>query len=270
MYTTSEKRKNKDGFWELKSVLTSAYDNKPAHSNNLTIWCMALSPAPGHKVWNSSSEKITFFLGSLNPPIDSPLNATESTLGTRPSLANSISPTGYRTPSSTAHVDVSTSTSNVIPPSVQTSNSDVPTRGFNYSWTSSGKDAKHSAPWMPSETNSSPSSGAGSTLPGDIFTSTTRASSEVPTTANVSTKNNHITGTVISKPKDGMSWPVIVAALLLSCFVLFGLGVRKWCQYQKEIMQRPPPFKPPPPPIKYTCIQESIGSDLPCHELETL
>lgn len=270
MYTTSEKRKNKDGFWELKSVLTSVYDNKPAHSNNLTIWCMALSPAPGHKVWNSSSEKITFFLGSVDPPIDSPLNATESTLGTRPSLANSISPTGYRTPSSTAHVDVSTSTSNVTPPSVQTSNSDVPTRGFNYSWTSSGKDAKHSAPWMPSETNSSPSSGAGSTLPGDIFTSTTIASSEVPTPANVSTKNNHITGTVISKPKDGMSWPVIVAALLLSCFVLFGLGVRKWCQYQKEIMQRPPPFKPPPPPIKYTCIQESIGSDLPCHELETL
>lgn len=267
MYTTSEKRKNKDGFWELKSVLTSVYDNKPAHSDNLTIWCMALSPAPGHKVWNSSSEKITFSLGSVNPPIDSPLNPTESTLGTRPSLANSISPTGYRTPSSTAHVDVSTSTSNVTPPSVQTSNSDVPTQGFNYSWTSSGKDAKHS-PWMPSETNSSPSSGTGSTLPGDVFTSTTRASSEVPTTANVSTKNNHshITG----KPKDGMSWPVVVAALLFSCLVLFGLGVRKWYQYQKEIMERPPPFKPPPPPIKYTCIQESIGSDLPCHELETL
>ena len=35
-------------------------------------------------------------------------------------------------------------------------------------------------------------------------------------------------------------------------------------------MERPPPFKPPPPPIKYTCIQESIGSDLPCHEMETL
>jgi hypothetical protein len=66
MYTTSEKRKNKDGFWELKTVLTSAYDNKPAHSNNLTIWCMALSPAPGHKVWNSSSEKITFFLGEFS------------------------------------------------------------------------------------------------------------------------------------------------------------------------------------------------------------
>ncbi|XP_043748931.1 T-cell surface protein tactile [Cervus elaphus] len=271
MYTTSEKRKDKDGFWELKSVLTSIYDNKPAHSNNLTIWCMALSPAPGHKVWNSSSEKITFSLGSVNPPTDSPLNATESTLGTQPSPANSISPTSYRTPSSTAIVDVSTSTSNVTPPSAQTSNSTVPTQGFNYSWTSSGKDAKLS-PWMPSETNSSPSPDAGSALPGDIFTSTTRASSEVPTTANVSTKNNHIhiTGIVISKPKDGMSWPVIVAALLSPCLVLFGLGVRKWCQYQKEIMERPPPFKPPPPPIKYTCIQESIGSDVPCHELETL
>lgn len=245
MYTASEKRKDKDGFWELKSVLTSVYDNKPAHSNNLTIWCMALSPAPGHKVWNSSSEKITFSLGSVKPPTDSPLNATESTLGTQPSPANSVSPAA--------------------------SNSDVPTRGFSYSWTSSGKNAKLS-PRMPSETNSSPSPEAGSALPGDIFTSTTRASSEVPTTANVSTKNNHvhITGIVTSKPKDGMSWPVIVAALLSPCLVLFGLGVRKWCQYQKEIMERPPPFKPPPPPIKYTCIQESIGSDVPCHELETL
>ena len=37
------------------------------------------------------------------------------------------------------------------------------------------------------------------------------------------------------KPKDGMSWPVVVAALLFSCLVLFGLGVRKWYQYQKEM-----------------------------------
>lgn len=35
-------------------------------------------------------------------------------------------------------------------------------------------------------------------------------------------------------------------------------------------MERPPPFKPPPPPIKYTCIQEPTGHDLPCHEMETL
>uniref|UniRef100_A0A8C6BC07 Immunoglobulin domain-containing protein n=1 Tax=Monodon monoceros TaxID=40151 RepID=A0A8C6BC07_MONMO len=58
-------RKDKGGFWELKSVLTSVYDNKPAQSNNLTIWCMAVSPVPGNKVWSSSSEKITFSLAFL-------------------------------------------------------------------------------------------------------------------------------------------------------------------------------------------------------------
>ncbi|XP_059778153.1 T-cell surface protein tactile [Balaenoptera ricei] len=97
IHITNEKRKDKGGFWELKSVLTSVYDNKPAQSNNLTIWCMALSPVPGNKVWNSSSEKITFSLGSVNPPTDSLLDATESTLGTQPSPANSISPTNEDT-----------------------------------------------------------------------------------------------------------------------------------------------------------------------------
>ncbi|XP_010983383.3 T-cell surface protein tactile isoform X1 [Camelus dromedarius] len=245
MHITNEERKDRGGFLELKSVLTYVYDSKPAQLNKLTIWCMALSPVPGNKVWNNSSEKITFSLGPENPPTEPLLRVVESTVGTQPSLANSISPT--------------------------TSNSDVTTRGFSYSETSSGKDVKYSS-WMPSETYSSSASSAGSTLHGDVFNSTTRAFSEVPTTANGSTKNNdiHITGIVVNKPKDGMSWPVIVAALLFSCLVLFGLGVRKWCQYQKEIMERPPPFKPPPPPIKYTCIQESIGSDLPCHEMETL
>ncbi|XP_027723403.1 T-cell surface protein tactile isoform X3 [Vombatus ursinus] len=79
-----------------------------------------------------------------------------------------------------------------------------------------------------------------------------------------------LNGTVSNKPKSGISWPVVVAGLLFICVFLFGLGIRKWCQYWKEIMERPPPFKPPPPPIKYTCIGESVGGDLPCHEMETL
>uniref|UniRef100_A0A8D1LVA3 Ig-like domain-containing protein n=1 Tax=Sus scrofa TaxID=9823 RepID=A0A8D1LVA3_PIG len=271
IYIANEERKDKGGFLELKSVLTSLYDNKPAQSDNLTIWCMALSPVPGNKVWNNSSEKITFSLGSVNPPTEPLLSASEVTLGIHPSPAHSTSPASYAAPPSTAFVDVSTSTPEVTPQSAQTSDSTVTTRGFNYSQTSSGKDPKYSS-WMPSETYSPSSLGASSTIHGDIFTNTTVAFSEVPTTANGSTENNHmhIPGIVVNKPKDGMSWPVIVAALLFSCLVLFGLGVRKWCQYQKEIMERPPPFKPPPPPIKYVCIQEPIGSDLPCHEMETL
>lgn len=269
IFTTNEERKDASGFLNVKSVFTRVYGNEPAQSNNLTIWCVAQTPAPGNKVWNSSSQKITFSLGSVSPPTDPAPIVTESTLGTQPSPANSVSSTRYPATSSMTPGDVSTLTANNTP---QTSNSNVTTQGFSYSWTSIEKDTSNSASWMPSETYSSLPSSVASTLQGDDFTSTTKELSELPTTANRSTKNNysHITGIVINKPKDGMSWPVIVAALLFFCLVLFGLGVRKWCQYQQEIMERPPPFKPPPPPIKYTCIQEPIGSDPPYHEMETL
>ncbi|XP_012316365.2 T-cell surface protein tactile isoform X1 [Aotus nancymaae] len=269
IYITNEERKGRDGFLELKSVLTRVHSNQPAQSDNLTIWCMALFPVPGNKVWNISSEKITFSLGSANSPTDPPLSVTESTLDILPSPASSVSPTRYPATSSVTLGDVSASKPNSTP---QSSNSSVTTRGFSYPQTSSGTDAKNSVSRIPHETHSSSPSGAGSTLHDKAFTSTARAFSEVPTTVNGSMKTNHIhiTGIVVNKPKDGMSWPVIIAALLFCCMVLFGLGVRKWCQYQKEIMERPPPFKPPPPPIKYTCIQEPNESDLPCHEMETL
>nr|KAF6381480.1 CD96 molecule [Pipistrellus kuhlii] len=268
IYITNEERKDKSGFLNVKSVFTRVYGNEPAQSNNLTIWCMAQTPVPGNKVWNISSEKITIFLESIFGITESTLGITESTFGTQPSPANNRSPTGYLATSSMAPVDVSTLTPNNTP---QTSNSSVTTQGFNYSWTSSGKDIKNSS-WMPSETHSSFPSDVDSTVHGDDFIRTTEEFPEVPTAANRSTKNNdiHITDNVVNKPKDGMSWPVMVAALLFFCLVFFGLGVRKWCQYQQEIMERPPSFKPPPPPIKYICIQESIGSDLPCHEMEAL
>nr|XP_013805526.1 PREDICTED: T-cell surface protein tactile [Apteryx mantelli mantelli] len=65
-------------------------------------------------------------------------------------------------------------------------------------------------------------------------------------------------------------WPTAVAVMLLFCSFLIVLGIRKWCQYQKEIMNRPPSFKPPPPPIKYTSMIESDGTPPSCHELESL
>ncbi|XP_032908889.1 T-cell surface protein tactile [Catharus ustulatus] len=65
-------------------------------------------------------------------------------------------------------------------------------------------------------------------------------------------------------------WPTVVAVLLLLCTSLVALVIRKWCQYQKEIMNRPPSFKPPPPPIKYTSMVESDGTPPSCHELENL
>ncbi|MEJ1283148.1 CD96 antigen [Cricetulus griseus] len=71
----------------------------------------------------------------------------------------------------------------------------------------------------------------------DVITSTTNKLPDVPITAKGTTENeySHITNITISKPRDGMSWPVVVAALLSFCTILFGLAVRKWCQYQKEM-----------------------------------
>lgn len=258
IHITNEERKGKGGFLELKSVLTSVRGNQLAQSNNLTIWCAALSPVPGNKVW-TISEKITISWDSVAPPVDATFSVTEST--------NSISPTiGYPATSSMTPMDMPSSTTS------QTSNSHVATQDISYSRTSSGIEAGKSISWTSSETYSSSSSNTGSTLHGDVFTSTSRTFSEVPTTAGGSTKNNriYITGIELGRPEDGISWPVIVAFLLFFCVILFGLGIRKWCQYQKEIMERPPPFKPPPPPIKYTCIQEPTGSDLPYQEMETL
>ncbi|XP_058517320.1 T-cell surface protein tactile [Ochotona princeps] len=258
IYITNEEGKGKDKLLELTSILKIMHGNQSAQANNLTIWCEALSSAPDNNVYNLSSEKITFSWDSTTSPADTTFSVTEST--------NSIAPTGYPATSSKTPLDMSASTIS------HTSNSHVTTQDISYSWTSSGTDAKKSVSWLSSEIHSSPSSSTGSTLQDDIFTSTTRPFTEVPTTASGSTKNNHthITGVVIDRPKDGMSWPAIVAVLLFFCISLFGLGIRKWCQYQKEIIERPPPFKPPPPPVKYTCIQESIGYGLPCHEMEPL
>ncbi|XP_060623114.2 T-cell surface protein tactile isoform X1 [Anolis sagrei] len=74
-------------------------------------------------------------------------------------------------------------------------------------------------------------------------------------------------GTATSPKHTHFSWPAVVAALLFFCTFFIILGIRKWCQYQKEIMNRPPSFKPPPPPIKYTAMPISYAT---CNQLENL
>ncbi|XP_026709801.1 T-cell surface protein tactile [Athene cunicularia] len=78
------------------------------------------------------------------------------------------------------------------------------------------------------------------------------------------------TGVMRTTKASRFPWPTVVAILLLFCSLLIALGIRKWCQYQKEIMNRPPSFKPPPPPIKYASMVESDGTPPSCHELENL
>ncbi|XP_042298910.1 T-cell surface protein tactile-like [Sceloporus undulatus] len=78
------------------------------------------------------------------------------------------------------------------------------------------------------------------------------------------------TGTAAGSEHIHFSWPAVVAALIFFCTCLIILGIRKWCQYQKEIMNRPPSFKPPPPPIKYTSMPVCAGIYTACNELENL
>ncbi|XP_034271197.1 T-cell surface protein tactile isoform X1 [Pantherophis guttatus] len=68
-------------------------------------------------------------------------------------------------------------------------------------------------------------------------------------------KNDLNTGSAMVPKDSAFPWPGIVTFLLLFCTCLIICGIRKWCQHQKEIMNKPPSFKPPPPPVKYSSIQ---------------
>ncbi|XP_061485514.1 T-cell surface protein tactile isoform X2 [Rhineura floridana] len=99
-----------------------------------------------------------------------------------------------------------------------------------------------------------------------------RRVTEVTTLANPdhpSTVKNWLnnTGTATSPKHPGFSWPAVVATLLLFCTLIIILGVRKWCRHRKEIMNRPPSFKPPPPPVKYTAMMGCDEICLSCNEL---
>ncbi|XP_013916805.1 PREDICTED: T-cell surface protein tactile [Thamnophis sirtalis] len=62
------------------------------------------------------------------------------------------------------------------------------------------------------------------------------------------------TSSAIIPKHSTFPWPV-VSFLLFFCTCLIICGIRKWCQHQREIMNKPPSFKPPPPPVKYSSIQ---------------
>lgn len=273
IYITNEEKNGSSGFREVKSVFRRMH-NRPSQSNNTTVWCMALSPGPRNETWNTSSQPITFSLDPVTVPVKRLPNVTGSTLGEHPFRDAKVSPTNSVTAPMKHVPNVTGSTLGEQPfqdakVSPTTSNSSMTTKDVNYSQASSGTDAKNFS--LPSEVHTSVPSEA-SLVSHDSIISTTNEFPDVLTTANGTTKSDHgpITSIIVNKHRDGMSWPVLIAALLFFCILLFGLGVRKWCQYQKEIMERPPPFKPPPPPIKYTCIQEPTGRDLPCHEMEVL
>ncbi|XP_020862831.1 T-cell surface protein tactile isoform X2 [Phascolarctos cinereus] len=291
IYITTGKRKRDEGIYEVTSKLRVLKPNQPILPNNLTIWCMTLFPVPGNEVWNISSRKIAFSFGYVNTPTD-PSNIMASTFSTFTSPVNSRGTAGYvDTPTDSSNITASTNS--IITPSLSSTgraeylSTMSPALEETSSTLSNPDPTSHTHQFNSSVTAQSyPDHSKKETEPTHQFNSSVTTQS-YPDHSKKETEPNLwvftltynstpsgadtiLNGTASNKTKRGMSWPVIVAGLLFICVFLFGLGIRKWCQYWTEIMERPPPFKPPPPPIKYTCIGESVGGDLPCHEMETL
>ncbi|XP_039220952.1 T-cell surface protein tactile isoform X2 [Crotalus tigris] len=83
-------------------------------------------------------------------------------------------------------------------------------------------------------------------------------------------KNGLDTGSTMVPKHSTFPWSIVVAFLLFFCTCLIICGIRKWCQHQREIMNKPPSFKPPPPPVKYSSIQVYNEIYSSCDELENL
>uniref|UniRef100_A0A8V5FSN0 Immunoglobulin domain-containing protein n=1 Tax=Melopsittacus undulatus TaxID=13146 RepID=A0A8V5FSN0_MELUD len=62
---------------------------------------------------------------------------------------------------------------------------------------------------------------------------------------------------VLNMKASHFPWPTVVAVLLLSCSFLIALGIRKWCQYQKEIKEFLPYIQSKPPLFKFQPITPS-------------
>ncbi|XP_072470143.1 T-cell surface protein tactile [Notamacropus eugenii] len=290
VYITPGKRKSDEGFYELTSKLRVLKPNQTIQPNNLTIWCMTLFPVPSNEVWNISSRKIAFSFAYVNTPTD-PSNITASTSSTFPSPMSSADTTDYvNTPTDPSNITGPTAP--IITPSLRSTRAEYlstasPTLEEMSSTLSNPDSTSHTHQFNSNVTTQSyPDQSKMETEPTHQFNSSVSTQnysdhSKKETEPNLgvftlrynstpSGADTTLNGTVSNKPKSGAPWAVMVAGLIFICIFLFGLGIRKWCQYWKEIMERPPPFKPPPPPIKYTCIGEPVAGDLPCHEMETL
>ncbi|XP_033002595.1 T-cell surface protein tactile [Lacerta agilis] len=237
-----EDAKFEGGFYERRSLLTIRSTTWP--SIYQAFKCMSVYPFPGNDI---SSEEIVLPYGfhttslplsesvtQVTPVSDSPTQ--KPGLSTKNLQDNTI--TKISSYSAVPQRNLSTSRETEVP---------TPT---TLDHSSTGKD------WFNNI--------------GDL--STRRVTEETPQTShdNSSTIKDQFksTGTATHPGKTSFPWPAVVAVLLLLCTCLFILGVRKWCQYQREILNRPPSFKPPPPPVKYTSMQELEGTYSSCNEQE--
>ncbi|XP_072793424.1 T-cell surface protein tactile isoform X2 [Taeniopygia guttata] len=240
-----EDLQDSEGFYELRSTLML----QGTHKTHKTFSCVCLLPFLGNETRNISSEEIfVSFDNKSNEASAEVFTTTASDDFANSTLTSAVMTASEHQSTSVASLDFRSQT-NLSPAST--------TQGTPTS-TTEAKGATASSETLTTAHNLSYSIT-------DQTISVTRGKDFSPTSSLLNS-----TGDSRNTKASHFPWPAVVAVLLLFCSALVALGIRKWCQYQKEIMNRPPSFKPPPPPMKYTSMVESDGTPPSCHELENL
>ncbi|XP_054830406.1 T-cell surface protein tactile [Eublepharis macularius] len=303
MFFANEDIKDEEGFYEMRSLLIISDPSQPPIPQ--IFRCMAVYPVPGNELRNVSSGEIylppgfqTTSLASpetitqVTPVSDSPrgrhlpttTNLQEITI-TNISSYTTVPPRllDSSTVASKASVHIThhriltlpgynLPTKRVTDLTSQTIPSSSPSVKGGFNLTDHLSTKKVTELTSLTSPGSSPTTKVAFDITDSLSARGVTEQASLSRTGNFSTVKDglNITGATTRPGPQRFSWPAFVAALLLICSFLIVLGIRKWCHYQKEIMNRPPSFKPPPPPIKYTSMQETDGAYLSCHELENL
>ncbi|XP_076184965.1 T-cell surface protein tactile [Aptenodytes patagonicus] len=234
IYVEQEDSQDSDGFYQLRSTLML----QGTHQTHKTFSCACLFSFFGNETRNISSEEIFV---SLDNKSNEALSEAFTTMASEEHQSTSLASLDFTSQASLA--PASTTQAGALISTAETESYTSAT-AFSESLTTA-RNLSFSITDQPISV----------TKGKDFFTTSSLL---------------NITGGARNTKASHFPWPTVVAVLLLFCSFLIVLGVRKWCQYQKEIMNRPPSFKPPPPPIKYTSMVESDGTPPSCHELENL
>ncbi|KAM9277885.1 T-cell surface protein tactile [Cariama cristata] len=265
-----------EGFYQLRSTLIL----QGTHQTHRTFSCACLFSFLGNETWNISSEEISVSFDNTSNEASSEAFTTMASedLGNSP-LPSAVMTTSECQSTSLTSLDF-TSQASLAPASTTKAGALISTAETkSYTSTTAFNESLTTA-HLNDPTTESPQSLRNATHSSKNTTLVHRNLSFSITDEPISVTRGkdffttssllNSTGGVRNTKAGRFPWPTVVAILLLFCSFLIALGIRKWCQYQKEIMNRPPSFKPPPPPIKYISMVESDGTPPSCHELENL
>ncbi|XP_068251639.1 T-cell surface protein tactile [Nyctibius grandis] len=271
-----EDLQDSEGFYQLRSTLML----QGTHQTHKTFSCACLFSFLGNRTWNISSEEIfVSFDNKSNEAVSEAFTTTASEDLGNSALPSAVMTTSEHQSTSLASLDF-TSQASLAPPSATQAGVLISTADTKSYTSPTAFNEGLTTARLNNSITESPQSLSNVTSSSENTTLVHRNLSFSITDQPISVTRGEVfftassllnsTGGVRNMKASSFPWPAVVAILLLFCSFLIAVGIRKWCQYQKEIMNRPPSFKPPPPPIKYTSMVEFDGTPPSCHELENL